>query len=205
MKAKLIFTIVLIALLASCSYKYHYIYHSYVENSNIKNSPAALENNIQDTALLNPLPYQDSLLKFTFFPQPNGIFFEIQNLSDNNIFLLWDESYFIDPNNNSSKALNTDILNTQQKVIEKQNNESIIPKRGTFRRFTTSSKNLVSIEKIDFTTYYLSPNLTLQNNYYEKLQSFFTIFLYRVSIKLWSKCSKLRTSFWACWVVSLRG
>lgn len=160
---------VLLSLLTSCSYKYRYIYNTYVESTNIKNEHTYLDQNSKDSTASNPLSYQDSLFKFIFYPQPNGVYFEIQNLSDYNIYLLWDESYFIDPSNNSSKALNTDILNTQLKILDKQNNESIIPKRGTIRRFTTSSKNIVSVEKIDFSTYYLSPNLTLQNNYYNKI------------------------------------
>jgi hypothetical protein len=108
-------------------------------------------------------------MKFTFFPVPNGIYFEIQNLTNENIFLLWDGSYFIDPTNNSSKALNTDILNTENKVLSKDNNESIIPKKGTFRRFTTSAKNVSIFQNIDVSKFYITPNLSIQNTTYNEV------------------------------------
>jgi len=107
-------------------------------------------------------------MKFTFLPEPNGIWFEIQNLSNENIFLLWDGSYFVDPTGNSSKALNMDILTTENKIVSKENYESMIPKKGTFRRFTASSKDISYYQKIDRSTYNISPNFTIQNNYYEE-------------------------------------
>ncbi len=161
MKLKISHIIILILFLTSCSYKYRYVYKSHVENTNI--------GYIKDTSFTIPLCYQDSVLQFTFFPKPNGIVFKIQNKSNENVFLLWDKSYFINPNNNSSKALNTDILNTQIKILDKQSNESIIPKKGELVRFTTSAKNIVTLEQSAFTTYYLSPDVTVKKNFYNKI------------------------------------
>jgi hypothetical protein len=151
MKKQFYLFILLSIFFVSCSLEYKYFYLTYLDNSEDKT-----------------LAYQDSILKFSFYPQPNGIYFEIQNLSNENIFLLWDGSYFIDPSNNSSKALNTDILSTENKIVSKENYESIIPKKGTFRRFTTSAKNLSYFQKIDVSTYTISPTYTLQNTNYEE-------------------------------------
>jgi hypothetical protein len=75
----------------------------------------------------------------------------------------------VDPSGNSSKALNTDILNTENKVLSKENNESIIPKKGTFRRFTTSAKNVSLFQHIDASKYYLNPNVSIQNTTYNEI------------------------------------
>jgi hypothetical protein len=95
------------------------------------------------------LAYSDSILKFEFVPAPNGIYFQIENLTNKNIFLVWDGTYFITPNGNSSKALNTDILNTEQKLVDKENYESIIPSKSKFLRFTTPISNLSVFQNVN--------------------------------------------------------
>lgn len=151
MKKQLFLIIICIVFLASCSLNYTYVYLTHLDNSKDKT-----------------LTYQDSIMKFTFSPTPNGIFFEIQNLSSENIFLLWDGTYISDPTGNSSKALNKDLLETKDKIVSKENNESIIPKKGTFKRFTTSAKNISVVQKIDVSNYYISKNYSMQNaNYAE--------------------------------------
>ncbi|MBW1613976.1 MAG: hypothetical protein JRJ57_08405 [Deltaproteobacteria bacterium] len=92
------------------------------------------------------LKYNDSILSFQFWPQPNGIYFQVENLTANNIFLIWDKTYFIGPNGNSFKALNTDILETQDKLVDKENYESIIPSNSKFLRFTTPNPNISIME-----------------------------------------------------------
>jgi len=132
---KLIFiSIVVFLSIVSCNVTYHYTYHTYLEQSENKD-----------------LKYNDSILSFQFWPQPNGIYFQIDNLTDNNMFLIWDKTYFIGPNGNSFKALNTDILETQDKLVDKENYESIIPSKSRFLRFTTPNSN-ISIMENRYTT-----------------------------------------------------
>ncbi len=150
-KQFLLIIICIVLLLSSCKLEYSYFYLTSLDGSKNKT-----------------LTIQDSIMKFTFLPEPNGIWFEIENLSDENIFLLWDGSYFVDPTGNSSKALNMDILTTENKIVSKENFESIIPKQGTFRRFTASSKDISYYQKIDRTIYMVSPNFTIQNTSYEE-------------------------------------
>lgn len=88
------------------------------------------------------LAFKDSLIMVTFDPKPNGIVFDVQNLTKNNLYLIWDKSYFVKPDGSSSKSLNTDVLETSKTIIEKENYESIVPQQGHFIRFTCSSKDI---------------------------------------------------------------
>jgi hypothetical protein len=56
------------------------------------------------------LVYKDSLFDFEFHPVPNGLYFNITNLSDVKATVVWNSCYFIDPTGNPSRALNVDHL-----------------------------------------------------------------------------------------------
>jgi hypothetical protein len=130
----------LLFLLSSChTVEYLYKYQTYVEPGHN-----------------NDLKYSDSLLRFQFIPAPNGIQFTIENLTSSNLFLIWDKSYIIFPDGNSHKLLNTDILKTDQKLVDKENNESIIPSKSKFIRFTTSISNISYFENINTLSLYNS-------------------------------------------------
>jgi len=97
-------------IVSSCKVSYINTYQTY-----LKNNPE------------ESLHYQDSIISVTFDVKPFGILFDIENLSEKNLYLIWDKSYFINPDGSTSKALNTDILETNSKIVEKENYESIIP------------------------------------------------------------------------------
>lgn len=78
-------------------------------------------------------------LRFDVIPAHNGIMFSIENRSDQSATLIWDKSYFILPNGNSYKALNTDVLQEDKEVLDKAEYSSTIPSHSTFSRFTTST------------------------------------------------------------------
>src|SRR4030042_1480044 len=102
MKSIIKSTLVLFALLlilSSCSISYKVSYQTYLEG----NPDESLE-------------YRDSIMKISFYTRPNGIYFDIENLTSNNLYLIWDKSYFIEPDGGSSKALNTDILETSKEI-----------------------------------------------------------------------------------------
>ena len=46
-------------------------------------------------------------LSFTIDPLYNGVVFTVRNNSDHTAKIIWDKSYFIMPDGNSYKALNT--------------------------------------------------------------------------------------------------
>jgi ribosomal protein S27E len=100
------------------------------------------------------LEYSDSIMKIKFDTKPNGIYFDIENLTKKNLYLIWDKSYFIEPDGGSSKALNTDILETSKEIRDKENYESIIPQKGHFVRFTCSSKNISFFDDYNSLTIY---------------------------------------------------
>jgi len=87
--------------------------------------------------------------EFIFFPTYNGIVFEIKNNSDQTARIIWDKSYFIMPDGNSFKALNTDILKEDYEVVAKAEYISTIPSNSKFKRFTTSALNSA---KMKYTT-----------------------------------------------------
>lgn len=114
-------------LLLGCSSSNIYLlkYETYLANSEQKN-----------------LKFKDDKFEFEFLPVPNGIYFTIKNLTDKSAFLIWDQSYFIEPNGNTSKALNVDLLEENEKTVLKSKYESILPSKARFTRFTTSTRNL---------------------------------------------------------------
>jgi len=126
------------------------------------------------THLLNSEPkslvYKDSLFTFEFSPVPNGLYFDITNLSDVKATLVWNSCYFIDPTGNSSRALNIDGVLEDTRPHEMANNQSIIPPHGSFGRFTTSALNVQAIQESN-TTYYFFKSIgfssTRFNTFYE--------------------------------------
>jgi hypothetical protein len=115
------------------------------------------------------LVFSDSIISIRFDTKPNGIIFDIENHTDRNLFLLWDKSYFVDPSGNSSKLLNTDILETTKSITEKENYESIIPKGEHFRRFTCSVKNLSFFQTYNsYSILNEATNTISMNSYYNE-------------------------------------
>jgi hypothetical protein len=100
------------------------------------------------------LNFKDSIISISFDPRSNGIYFDVENLTKNNLYLIWDKSYFIEPSGNSSKTLNTDILETNSTIRDKENNESVIPQGGHFKRFTCSAKNVSLFSVYNSLTFY---------------------------------------------------
>jgi hypothetical protein len=80
-------------------------------------------------------------LTFAIDPLYNGIIFTVRNNSDQTARIIWDKSYFIMPDGNSYKALNTDILKEEKEIVHKAKYVSTIPSKASFTRFTTSSLN----------------------------------------------------------------
>ncbi len=139
-------------IVSSCKVSYINTYQTY-----LKNNPE------------ESLHYQDSIISVTFDVKPFGILFDIENLSEKNLYLIWDKSYFINPDGSTSKALNTDILETNSKIVEKENYESIIPQGQHFKRFSCSSKNLQYLSNYNSVSFYSSlTNSTISNATYDE-------------------------------------
>jgi len=147
-KFKTLLFFALISLLyGSCKVSYLVNYETYIED----NKDESIE-------------YRDSLIKVIFYPMPNGIIFDIENLTENNLYLVWDKSYFIEPNGSSSKLLNTDILETNSAIREKENYESVIPQNGHFMRFTSAATKISEFSKYNSSTVYNEISKTIRTN-----------------------------------------
>lgn len=133
-------------------------------SSSCKVSYIAAYQTYLDGNLKPSLQFQDSIIKISFDPRPNGIFFDIENLSNNNLYLIWDKSYFVEPSGNSSKLLNTDILVTTSVIREKENYESVIPQGSHFSRFTCSAKNISKFSRFNSVTFYNEISKTINTN-----------------------------------------
>lgn len=129
--------LIVILILHSCKISYLVTYQTYLDGN-----PDEL------------LEYNDSLIKVKFDPKPNGILFDIENLTKNNLYLVWDKSYFIEPDGSSSKALNQDILETIKDIRDKESFISVIPQRAHFKRYTCSSKNLNEFSSYNSADFY---------------------------------------------------
>ena len=108
-----------------------------------------------DTYLLNSDPpksrqFKDDKFEFNFLPVVNGVWYQIKNLTEKPAFLSWDRCYFIAPDGNSSKALNTDIIHENTETKEKAKYESVLPPNAIFYRFTTSALNSELFTAVDF-------------------------------------------------------
>lgn len=97
-------------------------------------------------------------LTFNLLPLYNGILFSVHNNSDQTARIIWDKSYFIMPDGNSFRALNTDILKEQKEIVDKAKYVSTIPSRSTFTRFTTATLNANKIRFENINAFYSSWN-----------------------------------------------
>lgn len=130
-----------ICIVSGCAARYRMNYHTYLLGSEPKS-----------------LQFKDDKFAFEFAPLPNGIWFEIANLSEVPGFLVWDRCYFIEPGGNSSKALNVDLLEENVATRDKAIYESILPPNAIFARFTTSALNIEefsSLRSSQITNYFL--------------------------------------------------
>ncbi len=87
---------------------------------------------------------QDSF-EFNFALTGQGVWFKITNNTDDNAFIIWDESYLVEPTGNSQKLFNPDILEENildQNVAQKTSNTTIIPAHKSTSRFTSSISSL---------------------------------------------------------------
>lgn len=135
-----IFIVSFALLFISCSTTYKISYDTYLKDSPNKE-----------------LKFSDDKFEFAFIPVANGIYFTIKNNSDRTAYLVWDKSYFIEPSGNTFKALDIDAINTVNEVARKENNESPIPAKSSFARFTTPNTNLQKFQEF---------NTVIVNNYF---------------------------------------
>ncbi len=126
-------------ILSSC-----YVEHQYYYETKIKP--------LESDSLFNF--FEDELVRIHLYPKPNGINFKIENKTSENMYLLWNSSYFIDPQGNSSKALKRDLLFSKNKIAAKDNYETIIPKKASYQEFTTSSINVNTFRESNSTATY---------------------------------------------------
>ena len=117
-----------------------------------------------NTHLLNAEPkslvYKDTLFEFEFYPVPNGVYFNITNLSNVPAILEWDRCYFIEPSGNPSRALNVDGgISEDTHMYEGARNESVIPPHSSFGRFTTSALNVQKFTKSESYYYRFSKSI----------------------------------------------
>ncbi len=133
-------------MLTSCATrsKYFVVYDTYLKGSQPKS-----------------LTFQDDKFLFEFLPVPNGVYFNIKNLTSSPAVIIWDRSYYIEPNNNSSKLLNMDIFQEERETLLKTKYESILPPGANFNRFTTSALNVDKFQNIDKSI--ISANMTMGN------------------------------------------
>lgn len=134
-------------LFGSCKVSYLVKYDSFIEGSKDES-----------------LQYGDSIIKVVFNPRPNGVTFDIENLTKNNLYLIWDKSYFIEPNGSSSKLLNTDILETNSAIRDKENYESVLPQNGHFLRFTASATKISEFSIYNSLTVYNEISRSVNTN-----------------------------------------
>lgn len=145
MNKVIIMPILISVLFWSCSNSYQITYNTYLKESEKKD-----------------LNYSDDKFDFTFIPVANGIWFKIKNKTSTTAYLLWDNSYFIEPSGNSYKAIDVDALNTPEEALIKENNESVIPSNSSYARFTTPNTN---INKFNETNTVIYNNLFTNNSY----------------------------------------
>lgn len=84
-------------------------------------------------------------IKFEFWLTGQGVYFTINNMTEENATLLWDESYIVDPTGNAQKVFNQEILEENikdQNVALKTLNTTLIPAGKSVSRFTSSISSL---------------------------------------------------------------
>lgn len=89
--------------------------------------------------------YEDDDFRFAFEPVVNGVYFAVENKTDTTATILWDRSYFIGPSLSASGALNADLILTPDKVRAISRNESLVPRKSYYSRFTTSTNNIAAL------------------------------------------------------------
>lgn len=144
----------------SCTPRYITEYHTHLLNS----EPKSLE-------------FKDSLFVFEFYPVPNGLFYNITNLTNDPVTLEWDRCYFIEPTGNPSRAINIDGVRENSRTNELPTNISIIPPKASFGRFTTSALNVqqfTSLKTKQTSYYYKFINTSVSYSY----ATLYTIFNY---------------------------
>jgi len=165
----------LIFIVASCATQYRVVYDTYLEKSDNKS-----------------LTFQDENFYFEFLPVPNGVYFKIKNLTTKPAVLIWDRSYFIEPDNNSYKLLNTDILHEEEETRRKTKYESMLPPGAFFSRFTTSAVNVdkfLSIKNKKVSSYFEIYNIDFLTTSTEvEYQTFLSYGRY------WPEIGKIKTS-----------
>jgi len=139
-----------IVVIFSCTPRYITEYHTHLSNSD----PKSLE-------------FKDSLFVFEFLPVPNGLYFNITNLSNVPAILEWDRCYFIEPTGNPSRALNVDGgIREDTHMYEGARNESVIPPQSSFGRFTTSALNVQEFKKSESSYYRFSKSIVYSSTIY---------------------------------------
>ncbi|MGB0390751.1 MAG: hypothetical protein ACPGD5_04230, partial [Salibacteraceae bacterium] len=151
-KPLIIFILLLSIVFNGCKINFEYVYHTSIKE-------------LRSDSLMNQ--FEDENVIIDLYSRPNGVFFQVYNKGDKNLYLLWDQSYFIDPDGNSSRALNTDILETKGAISSKESYESIIPKKGFIKRFTSSATN-VSVYRSIKSTIYSNDNYSEVKSYYNE-------------------------------------
>ena len=129
--------LVILASIFSCTATYRFKYSTYISEPETEEQ----------------LIYEDSLFIMEFLPVPNGIMFNITNKTNEMAYLQWNQSYIVYPNGNSFKALNEDMLNLDERLREKETNESLIPPGASLKRFTTNAQNIDVFKEIYTSTY----------------------------------------------------
>lgn len=166
-KFRMLVKLFLISLIfASCKVSYLVSYQTDLENSPNES-----------------LQFKDSIISVSFIPIPNGILFDIENLSKNNLYLIWDRSYFIEPSGSSSKLLNTDILETNSAIRDKENYESVIPKGAHFNRFTSPANKISLFSMYTSTSLYNEVTKTI-TSYADYSQLYLTSTYWNLSSKM---------------------
>ncbi len=96
---------------------------------------------LKDHGTEGPLKFKDENFAFEFRPTPAGVAFSVDNLSDKDASLDWDRSFFVQPDGNSYKAINTDTLEEQNVIAMKSRYTTIVPRGARVCRFTTATVN----------------------------------------------------------------
>lgn len=159
MKISIAYIMLMGMMFTGCSTEYFLKYDTTVQTKQNLNS--------------SELTTEDEFFKFRFSPLYNGIYFEIQNKTEKSAYLNWDKSYFVEPDGNTAKLLNTDVIDTDDKIIAKENFESIIPQNANFNRFSTAVTKLEVIRQSSFRSY-TEFRLGKYESYYSgKIKEFF--------------------------------
>lgn len=136
MTYRFILFILLAVLLNSCVVEYRYSFETELKASSHKTGP---------------LEFRDSLISVALQTSPVGIGFTIENLTTENIFIEWTNSYMSLPDGNTFTAMNFDLTErVDLKYLGNQPNQTIIPAKRKVSRFTCSTSHMDIITSIDW-------------------------------------------------------